>query len=217
MTGVTRAEAAAGTLREAILNGRYLSGERLTEIRIAQRLDVSQNTVRDALRILEQEGWVVKNPRRGVYVRAFSAADAAEVCALIAAVEALALAGVIEQNDKSLRADLHGLVAGARKSALAGERRAAFGHLLRIHEHINAAAGKPLTGQFLETLYNQVRLLEALRQARAPRTPDELDAQIEAHEALLRAIDASDAEAASQRLGELIDRYSSATVSALRL
>ena len=51
----TRAAATADTIREAILSGHYMSGERLIEIKLAQAIDVSQNTVRDALRILEQE------------------------------------------------------------------------------------------------------------------------------------------------------------------
>src|SRR5512147_3047345 len=94
--GITRAETAAETIRAAILHGGYLSGERLIEVKIAQTLDVSQNTIRDALRILEGEGWVVKNPRHGVYVRSFTAAEAAEVCTVLAAVESLILAWAME-------------------------------------------------------------------------------------------------------------------------
>jgi DNA-binding GntR family transcriptional regulator len=63
MTSVTRAETVATTLRESILKGEYVSGERLVELSLAKRLKVSQNTIRDALRMLEQDGWVVKHAR----------------------------------------------------------------------------------------------------------------------------------------------------------
>ena len=194
-----------------------MSGERLIEVKIAQTLDVSQNTVREALRILEQEGWVVKQPRRGVYVRSFSAAAAVEVYALVDAVEALALVWAVEKIDKAMRADLEALLVMARKYADIGERPQAFEQLLQFHERIGAAAQKPLTAQMLETLYNQMRLLEALRQARAPRTPRELEAQIKAHEALYLAIEAGDAESACRRLRGQIAAYSATTIAALKL
>ena len=213
----TRAEGAADAIREAILSGKYLSGERLIEIRIAQKLDVSQNTVRDALRILEQEGWVVKQPRRGVYVRTFSAEAAAEIGALLTAVETMALGWAMERFDKADHVDLHKHVAAARKLACAGDQRAAFAELLAFHERIRSAAQHPLTTEVLETLYNQVRLLDALRQARAPRSLRELDERIDDHEALAHLISKGDVEAACQSLREQIEGLSATTSAALRL
>jgi DNA-binding GntR family transcriptional regulator len=217
MTAVTRAETTADAIRVSILGGQILSGERLVELILAQSLGVSQNTVREALRILEAEGWVVKQARHGVYVRSFSPADAAEVCALIEAVELLVLAWALERIDKIARADLAALLAAAHKSADKGDLLAAFAHLIAFHERLGAAADRPITQRLLETLYNQVRLLEALRHARAPRTARELDAQTKAHEALARAIAANDAVAACDCLHQQIALYSAATVAALRL
>ncbi len=214
---LTRVETAAEAIRKEILSGRYLSGERLVELRIAQQLAVSQNTIRDALRILEQEGWVVKTPRLGVHVRQFSDAAAAEIGALIASVETLALTWAIPHLDRNARAQLRALIRVARQFAHEGDQRQAFDHLLRFHQQISTAAQKPLTEQVLETLYNQLRLLDALRQARAPRSDRELTARIDEHEALLKRIDAGEAEAACQQLRTLIDAYSAATVAALRL
>lgn len=216
-TGVTRAEAIAATLRDTILSGGFVSGERLVEIKLAQALTVSQNTIRDALRILEQEGWVVKNPRRGVYVRAISADAAAEVCALLGAVEAMALTWAMEENYKGLRAELAPTITAARKSAIEGDRMAAFEHLLQFHHRIGAAAGKPMTEQFIDTLYNQIRLLEALRRARAPRAARELDAIIDVHDALLRLIDTGNAASACTFLRNQLADYNRTVVAALRL
>lgn len=214
--GVTRAETVAAALRETILSGGFVSGERLVEIKIAQAHDVSQNTVRDALRILEQEGWVVKNPRRGVYVRTLNTADATELCALIASVETLALTWALEQPDKALRAELRGLLTAASKAASAGQQQEAFKRLIGFHMRIGIAS-KPLTAEVLETLYNQIRLLEALRQARAPRSAHELQRLIDSHEAIMEAIDVGDADAACQSLREQIGAYHTAIVAAMRL
>ncbi len=215
--GITRAEATADALRGAILRGTYVSGERLVEVKIAQALDVSQNTVRDALRLLEQEGWVIKHARRGAYVRSFSADEADEIGTLIAAVETVALGWAIERLDKLARAELAALIAAARKFSYAGDPQPAFEQLVCFHERIGEAAGKPLTAQLLESLYNQVRLLETVRQARTPRTTRELAARIEQHESLLRLIDSGDRDAAMRQLAALVASYSASLAAALRV
>lgn len=211
----TRAAAAAATIRQSILSGRYISGERLVEVKIAQTLNVSQNTIRDALHLLEQEGWVVKQARHGVYVRSFSAEDALEICALVEVLETLALGWA--KFDKAVRADLHERIAAARKLAYTDRRHEAFEQLLHFHQRIVIAAGRPLTLHLLETLYNQVRLLEALRQARAPRAVHEVEQQIAAHAAIYEALEANDLDAARRALHAQIADYSTATAAALRL
>ena len=177
---------------------------------------MSQNTIRDALRLLEQEGWVVKN-RAARRLRArFSADDAAEVCALIAAVEPLALRLGDERIDKALRADLRGRIAAARQAAYANERAGRRSSICCGFTSGSARRrSKPLTAQLLETLYNQVRLLEALRQARAPRSAQELDGQIKAHETLLRRISAGDVDGAYEQMVTVIVRYGAEIVAAM--
>lgn len=215
MSTLTRAESVAETLRQAILDGQYLSGERLIEIKIANALEVSQNTVRDALRILEGEGWVVKTPRHGVHVRNFNAEDAVELCTLVGVLESLTVKWVSERLDKATRADLNAHIAAARRMSYVGERGEAFDQLVRFHQRIVVAAQKPLTTQLLEILYNQVLLLEALHEARAPRTAPELDAMIAANEAVLRLMEAGDGDAASARLQALIAEYGAVVAAVL--
>ena len=53
------------TLRLAILRGELKPGERLMEIALSQRLGVSRTPVREAIRMLEQEGLVIMIPRKG--------------------------------------------------------------------------------------------------------------------------------------------------------
>ena len=55
-------------LREEILTGRLTPGERLMEIHLADRLGVSRTPIREAIRMLEQEGLVTMIPRRGAQV-----------------------------------------------------------------------------------------------------------------------------------------------------
>src|SRR5437763_15518663 len=55
-------------LREEIMLGRLVDGERLIEDQIARRLKTSRGPVREALRQLEHEGLVVSYPYRGAVV-----------------------------------------------------------------------------------------------------------------------------------------------------
>ena len=52
------------TLREAILKGELKPGERLMELQLASKLGVSRTPIREAIRMLEQEGLAEKG-RRG--------------------------------------------------------------------------------------------------------------------------------------------------------
>jgi len=55
-------------LRRRIVDGDYAQGERLTENRLAEDFGVSRNPVREALRVVETEGFVQILPRRGAVV-----------------------------------------------------------------------------------------------------------------------------------------------------
>jgi DNA-binding GntR family transcriptional regulator len=55
-------------LREAIIRGEYPQGHKLAEVRIADELAVSRVPLREAVPMLEMEGFVVTSPRRGAVV-----------------------------------------------------------------------------------------------------------------------------------------------------
>ena len=55
-------------LRDDILHGVMKPGERLMEVSLAKKLGVSRTPVREAIRMLEQEGLAVMLPRRGAHV-----------------------------------------------------------------------------------------------------------------------------------------------------
>ena len=63
------------TLREAILKGELKPGERLMELQLASKLGVSRTPIREAIRMLEQEGLAVTVPRRGAEVARMTEKD----------------------------------------------------------------------------------------------------------------------------------------------
>src|SRR5215510_10834145 len=79
------------SLEEAILAGRMRPGERLVEAWIAEQLQVSRTTVREALLKLEHEGYVVSKPRRGTFVTRLTREDALDLCYSRALLESFAI------------------------------------------------------------------------------------------------------------------------------
>ena len=67
------------TLRQAILKGELHPGERLMEIKRAERLGVSRTPIREAIRKLELEGLVVMIPRKGAAVANITEKDTKDV------------------------------------------------------------------------------------------------------------------------------------------
>ncbi len=90
-------EVVCETLRNAIVAGTLKPGERLMEIQVAEELGVSRTPVREAIRKLELEGFVVMIPRRGTYVSDLSIKDVNEVYEVRTALDVLAAGLAVER------------------------------------------------------------------------------------------------------------------------
>ena len=70
MTDVpSAADVAYRHIRDAILSGAYEPGTMLGEIPLAREIGVSRTPVRAALALLQDEGWIIRYPKRGALVR----------------------------------------------------------------------------------------------------------------------------------------------------
>jgi DNA-binding GntR family transcriptional regulator len=87
----TLRERALDALRSAITSGQYRPGNHLGEVELAGHLGVSQGTVREALRHLQQEGLVTAGARGMLRVRSHTAAEVRELFQVRAALEGLAV------------------------------------------------------------------------------------------------------------------------------
>ncbi|MCT7374053.1 GntR family transcriptional regulator [Chelativorans salis] len=88
--GINSTEEVTSKLRELIMNGTLVQGERLTETGLAARLAVSRTPVRLALATLEREDLVEGAPNRGFRVRRFSIEDMREIMEVRAVLEGMA-------------------------------------------------------------------------------------------------------------------------------
>ncbi|MBS1852405.1 MAG: GntR family transcriptional regulator [Acidobacteria bacterium] len=96
----------ADKIRESILDGSLLPGERLVERKLAETLGTSQSAIREALIQLELEGHVYKKPNSATFVTHFSQRDLENTIAVRRALEGFA---VEEAARQSTRADIERL------------------------------------------------------------------------------------------------------------
>ena len=81
----------AAVVRAAIVRGRLKAAEQVVESRLAKKMGVGQNAVREALHTLEFEGFVRKVPNIGNFVTKLSPGDVDEIFRLRMELEALAV------------------------------------------------------------------------------------------------------------------------------
>ena len=87
---ISQAERAYLLTREAIIAGQHPFGSRLTERVISETLSMSRVPVREALRRLEDEGYIRTYPQRGAIVNQLTLKDATELFDLERNLEVLA-------------------------------------------------------------------------------------------------------------------------------
>ena len=86
----TMQDLVAEAIRRQILAGELAPGAQLNQEKVARSLGVSRQPVREALRQLEVEGYVVIEPHRRVTVKELSREDVEELFVLRSAIEAFA-------------------------------------------------------------------------------------------------------------------------------
>lgn len=135
---------------------------RLDERQLSQELGVSRTPIREAMTLLEREGFVRTLPRRGIFVVRKSKKEIIEMIQVWAAVESLA-ARLITQSASDED------IAGLRQLFDEFQEDSPEGHLdeyseanIKFHQAIIRLSGNQLIAEMTENLFIHVR---AIRQA----------------------------------------------------
>jgi len=78
-------------LTEAILSNKFKPGDRLNESRLARQFQISRAPIREALQQLQEQGLLMKNPRRGMFVITLNEEDIQKINGVRLVLEAEAL------------------------------------------------------------------------------------------------------------------------------
>jgi DNA-binding GntR family transcriptional regulator len=146
------------TLREAIVVGRYVDGDRLIEDRIARELGTSRGPVREALRQLEHEGLVISYPYRGAVVQGVSDEEVHEVLIPIRlTLERFSFAKAVERMGEADFAELAKEVWLMKESGADGNLLRCVEADIRFHEFVLSCSGQPHTAQVWRSIAPRIR------------------------------------------------------------
>jgi DNA-binding GntR family transcriptional regulator len=194
-------EDVADRLREMILKGELVAGTHLVEMDLASAHNVSQGTVRAALKILQHEGLVEHRPRRGKFVNETSADDAFEIYTLRDSLEALGARCAAERITDSGRAELKRALQSLRVGVLSGNRRRVMDLDFKFHRTIVELSGHRRLIDLYSVIEAQIRLFMTLTMT--DRFHHDLTEVLSIHEPIAKAIAKGD----GARAAELASRH----------
>lgn len=147
---------AVAELRNWMINGELAPGTRLAETSLTGRLGVSRNTLREAFSTLIEEGLLVREPHRGVFVATLSPAQIADIYRVRMLLECSALRQA--PTDPPRARGLRAAVDEAVRAARAGDWPAVGTANMHFHEQIVALAGSPRLDAWMRQLTAELRL-----------------------------------------------------------
>lgn len=190
-------------LIEEILNKKYQAGDKLVESALANRFDVSQAPVREALKSLAEMGFVTVEPYKGTTVRTMTKEDLWEAFTVRAALESLAAGITAEKITDEELAELEQMVNEMIKAAEKGDIYLRVSINNRFHEKIIELSQHKLIIQ----LSNSLRFASWSHSTGTftSMTPVEIATR---HKALLKPMREHNSEEAAKVMREHIERSS---------
>ncbi|MEO0822552.1 MAG: GntR family transcriptional regulator [Pseudomonadota bacterium] len=167
---------------------------RMDERTLADQLGISRTPIREAIMRLEQEGFVEIQPRRGVFIRRKSLAEALEMVELWAALESsaarLGCARATDAEIAALSRQATRFTAGGARAELSeySEANIAF------HRSVLALSGNAL---LVDTADGLLAHLKAVRR-RAMADPERAERSVTDHSDIVAAIEARQPDEAAR-------------------
>ena len=201
----------AQRVRADILAGRLSPGQRVSQHKLAQTYGTSRIPARDALRELEQEGFLVKGPAGGTsVVSRVTADDITDVFSILATALAVATRRATQAATAEGVASLRAIHARMSEAAAEGNATATFGELnWSLHRQITRLAGS-------DKLRATIRSISSSIPVAYPEFPLPVAEIVAEKGAILDAIEARDAATASALMEVHVKKEGSGLVDYIR-
>lgn len=173
-------------LREDVLRAQLLPGTTVLEAELAARFGVSKTPVREALRLLVQDGWVQVLPRRGYLIRPLGLEEIRDVFQLREMIEP----GFAAEAASRTSSPDPGIVDAIRTQRSADDLAVALDAAATFHVRVAELSGNARATRVVRNLVDDVTRLHFL----LPSLDGHIDSsdEIAAHEEIAAAIAAGD-------------------------
>jgi DNA-binding GntR family transcriptional regulator len=200
------------SLREAIISGHLKPGERLVEVQLAEEMGVSRTPVREAIRKLELEGFVVMVPRKGAYVAGISVKDIANVFEIRTALESLAAGLAAERATEEEMEKLERLLVSVAESADNNDLDGWVDKDTIFHETIYKASRNERLVQIVNNLREQIQRFRVTSLG----FPGRMKVAVEEHRKIVEAISERNVALAQALAQEHIENAEHSILEALQ-
>ena len=181
-------------LEQKVVGGVLAPGQRIIEEALCKTYGVSRSPVREALRVLENQGFVVREPRRGISVATITPREAEHIYRIRASLEGLATALAVQNQTPELLGKLKDLHQQMMRAAEKKNIKAYQILNQQFHELIVGASGSPRLIQLIQSFDKQtMRYRLAVTHA-----PGWMTKSTRLHAATIASFEAGDAEAAER-------------------
>lgn len=194
------AETLAARMVDAMRAGELTPGERIVEATLAARFGVSRGPLREALKALEAEQLVERQPGRSPRVRTVSPEEAAQMVVMRATLEGMAARLVAARCPPPVLAELEGQHQRIRVAALGARTAEWRDEDWRFHEMVCRHAGNEFLLRAWLSMSNLVRLFLHRHQA----FERESQGVLLNHDRLLAALAAGDPDRAEAVFRQVI-------------
>jgi DNA-binding GntR family transcriptional regulator len=185
---------AALSLRDAILNGRFLPGARLRQTDLADQLGISRTPIREALGRLQQEGLVDLLQGGGVRVCILDLDEAAQLYDLREVLDGLAARLAAARATPAALSRLDRALGRMRQCLTRQDANQWFGAHVAFHDEIFRASGHGRLGSFSGLVRLSIQRFHPL----LLKTPHRLEDAFREHREIHEAIVARDGERAER-------------------
>jgi DNA-binding GntR family transcriptional regulator len=146
-------------LRAAIVNGSLTPGSQLSEVELAENFGVSRGPVREALQRLIQEGLLLSEPHRGVFVPVLTNDDVVDIYLAREALESAAIRSIVANNTSASTSQaLDEFVKLMEEAEAAGDWEAVGNFDLEFHVALVEASGSQRLQRMFSTVMSETRL-----------------------------------------------------------
>jgi DNA-binding GntR family transcriptional regulator len=181
-------EEAVDRLRDLIVQGDLIAGQRLNERLLSEKLAISRTPLREAIKLLATEGLVELLPNRGAVVASMDTARLAETLQVMGALEGLAGELACRKATAEQIGEIRCLHNEMLSMHVRGDLAGYFRYNQAIHLKIVEASGNPVLANTYRHLNVNVRRARYM----ANLSRERWDAAVREHEEILRALAARD-------------------------
>jgi DNA-binding GntR family transcriptional regulator len=204
-------ERAFERLRDAIITGHFVPGDRLVERELCEAMGISRTSIREVLRRLEAERLIEVEPRRGPTVARVSRKQAAEIYEIRGQLEAILVRRFTEratdEDVAKLRLIFKEVVAAAKTEDVV----ALVGIMARFNAHMVAVVGHELIGEILQQLTARISFLRV----KSMSQPGRVQTSLGEIGNIIKAIERRDAKAAAHHAVTYVNNACAAALERL--